>query len=99
MTYRPTVRYPSIYQDYVNEVNNATSLDRNQIFRLALFIAAHSKEYNDILKKYQKGDVPLPCPAWRIDEEKCWQEQSYIKKEDTPQVKIIEQGGIKLIIG
>lgn len=99
MTYRPTVRYPYVYKDYINELYKITSLDRNQIIRLALFVSAHSKEYNDILRKYQTTDVPLPCPAWRMDEEKCWQEQSYIKEDIIPPVKIIEQGGVKLTIG
>lgn len=60
MTYRPTIRYPDIYKEYVESVFEATDLDRNQIIRLALFVAAHSKEYKTILEKYKFPDVPLP---------------------------------------
>ncbi|MBM7655854.1 hypothetical protein [Neobacillus cucumis] len=100
MSYRPTVRYPDIYKDYVEKIFKATTLDRNQIIRLALFVAAHSDEYKAILKKHQTTDVPLPQPDWEKDEERCWKDQNYIKKTvPTPPIKIIEQGGIKIIIG
>jgi hypothetical protein len=84
MTYRPTVRYSDIYKDYVEDVYKATHLDRNQIIRLALFIAAHSPEYNAILKKYKIGDVSLPHPGWEKDEERAWKDQNYIKKQKAP---------------
>ncbi|NGY76296.1 hypothetical protein F6Y02_07940 (plasmid) [Bacillus megaterium] len=35
-TYRPTVRYHSIYRTYVDSLFQATELDRNQIMRCAL---------------------------------------------------------------
>ena len=99
MSYRPTVRYPDVYKDYVEKIFKATTLDRNQIIRLALFVAAHSDEYKSILKKHQTADVPLPQPEWGKDEERCWKDQNYIKKMDPTPLKIIEQGGIKIIIG
>lgn len=80
MTYRPTVRYPDLYKDYIEGVYKVTSLDRNQIIRLALFTAAHSPEFNAILQKYKLENVPLPYPNWEMDEEGAWKEQSYIKK-------------------
>lgn len=43
MVYRPTVRYPDVYKNYIENIYKATNLDRYQIIRLALFIAAHSK--------------------------------------------------------
>ncbi|MCM2534543.1 hypothetical protein NDK43_22095 [Neobacillus pocheonensis] len=99
MSYRPTVRYPDVYKDYVEKIFKVTTLDRNQIIRLALFVAAHSVEYKAILKKYQTADVPLPRPDWGKDEERCWKDQNYIKKADSEPIKIIEQGGIKIVIG
>lgn len=81
MVYRPTVRYPDMYKDYVEGVFNSTSLDRNQIIRLALFVAAHSSDYIKILKKHQFADVPLPHPEWHRFEDNCWKDQNYIKKE------------------
>lgn len=95
MVYRPTVRYPDIYKDYVDAVYKATTLDRNQIIRLALFASAHSAAFNNILKKHKTGDVPLPSPEWGIDEERYWMDQNYSKKEYIPEsIKIIDQGGI-----
>jgi rubrerythrin len=81
MVYRPTVRYPEIYRDFVEDIFKATSLDRNQILRLATFAAAHSKEFQSILEKHKFGDVPLPHPDWGLDEEECWKNQNYIKEK------------------
>jgi hypothetical protein len=74
--YRPTVRYASIFRDYVNAVFHATTLDRNQIIRAALFTAAHSMEFQELLKQYQKKDVPLPRPKWGLSDHQYWMEQS-----------------------
>jgi hypothetical protein len=73
--YRPTVRYAPVFRDYVNSVFHATTLDRNQIIRAALFTAAHSKEFHDMLKQYQKKDVPLPRPKWGLSDHQFWLEQ------------------------
>ena len=73
--YRPTVRYDDVFRDYVDSLFHATHLDRNQIIRAALFAAAHSKEFQKILKPYQKGDVPLPSPHWRAEQHRFWLEQ------------------------
>ncbi|MET3322557.1 UNVERIFIED_ORG: hypothetical protein ABIC97_005705 [Peribacillus simplex] len=99
MVYRPTVRYPDVYKNYIENVYIATDLDRNQIIRLALFVAAHSIEYKSILQKYKIADVPLPCPDWGLDEEGYWTDQNYIKKQNLAPFKITDQGGIKIILG
>ncbi|USL11054.1 hypothetical protein [Bacillus bombysepticus] len=99
MVYRPTVRYSDVYKDYIENVYKSTDLDRNQIFRLALFVAAHSDEFKSILQKHKIADVPLPCPYWDRGEEDCWKEQNYIKKRNLSPFKITEQGGIKFILG
>ncbi|MEY9870487.1 hypothetical protein ABIE66_005993 [Peribacillus sp. B2I2] len=98
MVYRPTVRYPDVYKNYIENVYKVTDLDRNQIIRLALFIAAHSKEYKSILQKHKIADVPLPCPHWGRDEESCWKDQNYIKKHNLAPFKITEQGEIKITL-
>ena len=59
MVYRPTVRYSDVYKTYVDSVFKSTR-HRNQIIRLALFVAAHSEEYKSILEKYKHTDVSLP---------------------------------------
>ncbi|MCQ6281699.1 hypothetical protein [Bacillus sp. EB600] len=70
--YRPTVRYNDSFKSYIDNLFNATHLDRNQLIRAVLFAAAHSKEYRSILEKYKKADVSLPQADWGLDEEECW---------------------------
>jgi hypothetical protein len=73
--YRPTVRYDDIFREYVDSLFRATDLDRNQIIRAALFAAAHSKEFQNLLQPHQKKDVPLPFPLWELDQNCYWLEQ------------------------
>jgi hypothetical protein len=75
LLYRPTVRYDDIFKKYVDSLFQATLLDRNQLIRGALFAAAHSNEFEVLLKPYQKGDVPLPSPLWKADQHRFWLEQ------------------------
>lgn len=74
--YRPTVRYDDTFKDYINHLFHATHLDRNQLIRAALFAAAHSKEFRELLKPYQKRDVSLPLPQWSLNDSRYWMEQS-----------------------
>jgi hypothetical protein len=74
--YRPTVRYHDIFRDYINSLFHATHLDRNQLIRGALFAAAQSKEFQALLKPYQKKDVPLPFSLWKAEQHRFWLEQS-----------------------
>jgi hypothetical protein len=74
--YRPTVRYDDVFRDYINNLFHATHLDRNQLIRGALFAAAQSKEFQTLLKPYQKKDVPLPSPLWKAEQHCFWMEQS-----------------------
>ncbi|ARK31869.1 hypothetical protein [Halalkalibacter krulwichiae] len=79
--YRPTVRYDASYRDYVNDLFRATKLDRNQLIRAALFIAAHSDDYATLLKPYMK-DVPMPRPKWSVSDHAVWLEQSPVNREE-----------------
>jgi hypothetical protein len=104
MVYRPTVRYSDSYEKFVKGIDHATYLDRNQIIRLALFVAAHSNIYRNILEKFKKPDVILPQADWGLDEEECWKHQSYTpkpKKQKKPVqaeiIKVINKGGIKYV--
>ncbi|MDW7617259.1 hypothetical protein SC499_21905 [Peribacillus simplex] len=54
-----SIRYADIYKGYVESDFKAIELDRNQIIRLALFVAAHTSEYKTNLEKYKFPDVPL----------------------------------------
>ncbi|WP_285613958.1 hypothetical protein [Pseudobacillus badius] len=81
MTYRPTVRYHLYFKKYVDDLFQATHLDRNQIIRAALFAAAHSKEFQSIIHSNKKKDVPLPCPKWTLDQPQLWREQNPEIKE------------------
>jgi hypothetical protein len=73
--YRPTVRYDEAFRGYVDALFHTTHLDRNQILRAALFAAAHSKEFQTLLRPYQKGDVPPPSPSWSLEQDAFWLEQ------------------------
>ena len=57
--YRPTVRYSDAYKEHINNLFHSTTLDRNQILRLALHVAAHSEQFKQIISKYKSSDVPL----------------------------------------
>ncbi|MCJ7983051.1 hypothetical protein MUB16_00530 [Priestia sp. OVL9] len=58
-TYRPTVRYHSMYRTYVDSLFQSTELDRNQIMRCALFTAAHNPVFLALMNQYKMNDVPL----------------------------------------
>jgi hypothetical protein len=74
----------------------ATRLDRNQILRLVLFLAAHSNEFNDILKQYKRKDVPIPKALWELNDQDLWLDNSPIttgKERYVNETK--EQGTLK----
>lgn len=78
--YRPTVRYDDVYKSYVEDVFKATTLDKNQIIRLALFAAPFSPLFNAQLKKHMTSS--LPSPNWEVTEHGLWLEQTYQKREE-----------------
>lgn len=82
MVYRPTVRYADVYRSYVDNLFQVTSLDRNQIIRLALFTAAFSPEFQQTIAKYKTKDVPLPSPLWSEKDQVLWTEKGDVKKEN-----------------
>jgi hypothetical protein len=61
MDYRPTVRYPNEFKNYVDDLFQATHLDRNQIFRAALFFFGRDQSRN-FLEFHIKRDCKLPSP-------------------------------------
>ncbi|RBW68253.1 hypothetical protein [Bacillus taeanensis] len=81
MVYRPTVRYHENFKQYVDSLFHATELDRSQIIRCALFTAAHSKEFQEVLHAYKKRDVSLPSPKWLLNEWDYWLHKSGLEKE------------------
>ncbi|MCM3186010.1 hypothetical protein [Priestia megaterium] len=74
-TYRPTVRYHSMYRKYVDSLFQATELDRNQIMRCALFTAAHNPVFLALMNQYKMSDVPLPSSPWQPSSHPLWMEQ------------------------
>ncbi|MFY2253073.1 hypothetical protein ACOSZH_24575 [Priestia megaterium] len=74
-TYRPTVRYHSMYRTYVDSLFQATELDRNQIMRCALFTAAHNPVFLALMNQYKMSDVPLPSSPWQPSSHPLWMEQ------------------------
>jgi len=74
--YRPTVRYSDTYRDYINNLFHVSILDRNQILRLALHVAAHSPDFQQTVSKYKKSDAPLPAPNWKVGTIELWMENT-----------------------
>jgi hypothetical protein len=64
--YRPTVRYDDTFKTYVDQLFQSTTLDRNQIMRLSLFLLGHTKEGEEVLKRFLKSDTSLPSPPWQL---------------------------------
>lgn len=90
--YRPTVRYDEIFREYVDKLFHSCHLDRNQIIRCALFAAAHSEEFQELIKPFSKKDVPLPSPVWELSESWYWMEQRSVIKERGKDVNV-KHGG------
>lgn len=90
--YRPTVRYADEYKTYVDELFKATSLDRNQILRAALFSAAYSKEFHDIILRFKKKDVPTPSPGWSLGDSRWWRYQDVEKEQEERDVNAYDHG-------
>lgn len=93
--YRPTVRYDDIFREYVDTLFHATNLDRNQIIRAALFAAAYSKEFRNLLEPYKKKDVPLPSPLWKLEQQCFWLEQRPRLDGEIGDVRIKNGGMVK----
>lgn len=86
--WRPALRCDSVYRDYINSLHESTSLDKNQIMRLMMFVAAHSDEFYQILKEYQRdGVTKLTVAPWRSWEDALWLNQTYQQKrgDTTPE--------------
>ncbi|MEC1723932.1 hypothetical protein P9E34_04120 [Schinkia azotoformans] len=95
--YRPTVRMDDVYRDYLEKLADVTILDRNQLFRLALFIAAHSEDFKQVISEYKKEDVTrLPVPSWEVWEDGYWINQTYKSNKADVTSKSIEPERIPL---
>ncbi|MFK3938959.1 hypothetical protein ACI2JA_15775 [Alkalihalobacillus sp. NPDC078783] len=85
--YRPTVRYDEEFRKYVNNLFHATTLDRNQIIRAALFASAHSETFKGLISEHLKTDVPLSPLLWELSDYQLWMEQTWKAKEEKGDVK------------
>jgi hypothetical protein len=93
--YRPTVRYDDVFKEYIDGLFHATHLDRNQIIRAALFAAAYSKEFQELMTEHKKKDVPLPPPLWKSNQHRYWMERTP-KKEGGKDIHDICRGTKKV---
>lgn len=80
--YRPTVRYPDIYKEFVDELFRLTGLDRNKIIRCCMFTSIYNPAFLKIMETYKHDDVPLPSPKWAINDHNLWLEQSGIPTKE-----------------
>ena len=74
------VRYDDLYQVYVDEMFQATNLNRNQIIRLALFTAPFNQEFLNQLDKFKKK--PLPRVYWEVTDSGLWMDREFKKEEE-----------------
>lgn len=89
--WRPALRCDSSFKNYIDSLNQVTSLDKNQIMRLMIFIAAHSGEFKQIIAEYKKADVTkMPGPEWEIWEDGYWLKQTYPSKKNDVILKSLE---------
>lgn len=70
--YRPTVRYNDRFKEFVDNVYEVTTLDRNQILRAALFVAAHTPAFRSLLNSHLSGDGIIPVPNWSVNDSQLW---------------------------
>lgn len=70
--YRPTVRYASVYRDYVNDLFHSTTLDRNQIIRLALFCAPLSALFRSKIEAHLKTGETFQTAPWVPKDADLW---------------------------
>lgn len=97
--YRPTVRYADVYKDYVDDLFQATHLDRNQIIRAALFTAAYSSEFLKLMNENKRPDVLLPSPLWRADDTGLWMESNPKIDGEWRDVSFVDNAGKRKIGG
>ncbi|MEC1716578.1 hypothetical protein [Schinkia azotoformans] len=103
--WRPALRCDSAFRDYIDSLNEVTSLDRNQIMRAMMFVAAHSEDFKFVISEYKKdGVTTLPDPTWQPWEDEYWLNQIYQKKTDvidqTPDINVVsikKEGGVTKI--
>ena len=91
MVYRPTVRYDDVYKKYVDDLFQATELDRNQIMRLGLFLLGHTEEGTQILKDH--ATTSLPSPPWSKDSKELWLAQVWLDEYKERDVKPVAKEG------
>jgi hypothetical protein len=60
--YRPTVRYEGYMKDYIEELFRATHLDRNTLFRAALFFFGMDGLSKQFLLQHLVSGKELPSP-------------------------------------
>ncbi len=88
MTYRPTIRYPNEYKEHINQLFHCTHLDRNQIMRLAFHVAAHSKEFKNLLSNHLKQNSSFPIPNFLLSNQDLW-----LSTQESTVVAASEEGG------
>lgn len=70
--YRPTVRYAPAYREYVNDLYHLTTLDRNQIIRLALFCAPLSALFRSKIESHLKTGNEFQKAPWGPKDADLW---------------------------
>jgi len=80
--YRPTIRYNQTYRTFIDSIFYYSNLDRNQILRLALHIAAHSDAFQKVIESHRRTkDVPPPFPIWSVENHSIWLDNKGLEQE------------------
>lgn len=82
MVYRPTVRYDDRFREYIEELFQATDLDRNQLFRAALLFLGSEGEGKTFLTSHLREGALLPPPlSERYPEYGLWECSEAVRLE------------------
>ncbi|WP_142386548.1 hypothetical protein [Bacillus sp. Marseille-P3661] len=90
--YRPTVRMDDVYKDYLEELTEVTTLDRNQLIRLALFSAPFNRLFIAQVETHLKDNSSLPSAKWEVFDHGYWLEQTYKSLEGENDVNVNVSG-------
>ncbi len=89
--WRPALRCDSSFKDYIDSLYKVTSLDKNQIMRMMMFVSAHSEDFKFVISEYKKdGVTSLPSPKWETWEDAYWLNQTYKSKSGDVTPKTID---------
>lgn len=101
--YEPRIRCAEAFRGYVNQLYQATTLDRNQIMRLMMFTAPFSGLFQSTMEgKLKSLETTLPDPIWTPKANLLWLTQGgegyELQNQDSSSVIMIVAGSRRVAI-